>query len=430
MKVAVIGGGSTYTPELIGGFLERTGSLPINELWLMDILPDRLEVVGGFAQRMVSAWGNPFAVHLTTSRSEAIGGASYVIIQLRVGGMEARRQDEYLGRRNGLIGQETTGVGGMANALRTIPVVLEIADEIQERAPYALLVNFSNPAGLVTEALSRFAPKVRSVGVCNVAISAKRRLLEALEGHLGCDIEPQRADLDTLGLNHLTWHRGFRLDGEDVWAQVLARYLEYLALASTPEWQPHTIRSLGMIPNYYLKYFYHTERELAAQQQWPPSRAEEVMEIEKYLLALYAEPDRTQPPEELAERGGAHYSTVAGQLLDAYHNDLDETHVVNVPHRGAIPGWPHDWVLELPCKVSGRGIEPIAAEPLPAACSDLVTQVKEYEILTVKAAVQGDRRAARQALRAHPLGPQADRVEDVLQDILDTNRAHLLRFWA
>jgi 6-phospho-beta-glucosidase len=430
MKVAVIGGGSTYTPELIGGFLERTGSLPVTELWLMDILPGRLEVVGGFAQRMVRARGSPFAIHLTTSRREAIRGASYVITQLRVGRMEARRQDEYMGRRHGLIGQETTGVGGMANALRTIPIILEIAGEIRELAPRALLVNFSNPAGLVTEALSRFAPEVCSVGVCNVAIGTKRRILETLEGHLGYDIEPQRAELDTLGLNHLTWHRGFRLDGEDVWSQVLAWYLEELALDPTPEWQPDTIRSLGMIPNYYLKYYYYTERELAAQQEWPPSRAEEVMEIEKRLLALYAEPDRTQPPAELVERGGAHYSTVAGQLLGANYNDLGETHVVNVPHRGAVPGWPDDWVLELPCKVTGTGIEPIPAEPLPPSCSDLLTQVKEYEILTVEAAVHGSRKAARQALCAHPLGPQADRIQAVLEDMLETNKPYLPRFWA
>ncbi len=429
MKVAVIGGGSTYTPELVGGFLDRTATLPITELWLMDVLPERLEVVGGFAQRMVGARGNPFAVHLTTNRREAIQGANYVISQLRVGGMEARRQDEYLGRRHGLVGQETTGVGGMACALRTIPVILEIADDVRELAPQALLLNFANPAGLVTEALCRFAPEVASVGVCNVAITTERRLLELVERHLGFGIEPRRVELDTLGLNHLTWHRGFRLDGQDIWPQVLAFYLEELAQDPDPEWQPATIRSLGMIPNYYLKYYYHTERVLAAQREWPPSRAEEVMGIEGRLLALYAEPDRDEPPGELMQRGGAYYSEVAGQLVQAHFSDLAETHVVNVPHRGAIAGWPEDWVLELPCQVGRTGIEPIRAEPLPRACSDLLVRVKEYELLTAEAAVRGDREVACQALRAHPLGPEAGRVQEVLDDMLETNRPVLPRFW-
>ena len=184
-----------------------------------------------------------------------------------------------------------------------------------------------------------------------------------------------------------------------------------------------------MIPNYYLQYYYHTARKLAAQEQWPPSRAEEVMAVEKELLASYSKLDRSQPPEELAKRGGAYYSTVATQLLNAHHNDLQETHVVNVPHRGGVPGWPVDWVLEMPCCVSQAGIEPIPTEPLPPACSGLVAQVKAYELLTVEAAVHGDRRAAYQALLAHPLGPAADRVQAVLDDLRETHRAHLPRFW-
>ena len=420
MKVVVIGGGSSYTPELVNGFLERIRSFSLTELWLMDVAPERLEVVGGFAQRMVQARGAPFAVHLTTDQREAVRGARYVITQLRVGGMRARREDEYLGRRHGLIGQETTGVGGMAKALRTIPVVLDIAADVRELAPGALLVNFTNPSGLVTEALSRYAPDVPAVGLCNAPITTKIEILKALEKRQRIQIALERAELKTLGLNHLSWHRGFTLDGEDIWPQVLAAYLEELKADPDPEWDPCLVESLRMIPNYYLQYYYYTDRKLAAQQQWPPSRAEQVMEIEADLLRQYAEPDRMEPPDDLMKRGGAHYSTLATQLLNAHYNDLGETHVVNVRHGGAVPGWPEDWVLEMPCHVDAAGIHPLPAEPLPPVCFGLLAQVKMYEILTVEAAVHGDRDAAYQALLAHPLGPSADRIPDVLDDMLET----------
>lgn len=429
MKVAVIGGGSSYTPELINGFLERAGQFPLSELWLMDILPERLDIVGGFAQRMVAAKGRPFEVHLTTDRERALAGSSYVLTQLRVGWMRARREDEYLGQRHGLIGQETTGVGGMAKALRTIPVILDIAADAYRLAPGALLVNFTNPAGLVMEALARYAPEVTAVGVCNVPITAKMMILKQLSGMGPETIDPQQARLHTLGLNHLSWHRGFEIDGEDVWPEVLRRFTEKLAQEEAPEWDLATIQSLGMIPNYYLQYYYYTERKLAAQGAWPPSRAEEVMAIEEMLLAEYADPTRSQPPEGLMQRGGAHYSTVATQLLNAHYNDLDEVHIVNVPQGDAVPAWPAEWVLELPCRVGRHGIQPVATAPLPPVAAGLLAQVKAFEVLTAGAAVSGDRDLAYQALLAHPLGPAADRVQAVLDDMLETNRDYLPRFW-
>jgi 6-phospho-beta-glucosidase len=429
MKVTVIGGGSTYTPELINGLIARLSSFPLNELWLMDISPERLEIVGGFAQRMVMAKGSPFKVLLTTDRKEAIRGAAYVITQLRVGRMEARRADEYLGRRHGLVGQETTGVGGMANALRTIPVILEVASEIHKSAPGALLVNFTNPSGLITEALNRYAPDVAAAGLCNVPITAKMEFLEALEKKLGTHLDPQRAELNTLGLNHLSWHRGLTLDGEDVWPRVIESYLAQLKAGPEPEWDSRTIESLRMIPNYYLQYYYYTSHKLVEQDQWPPSRAEEVMEIESKLLRQYAEPDRKEPPEDLMKRGGAYYSTVATQLLNAHYNDLGETHVLNVRHNGAVPGWPVDWVLEMPCRVDSAGAHPLPAEPLPQVCFGLLAQVKAYELLTVEAAVRGNRDLAYQALLAHPLGPPADKIQEVLDDLLGTHRKYLPQFW-
>ncbi|MGD2039612.1 MAG: 6-phospho-beta-glucosidase [Anaerolineae bacterium] len=426
LKITVVGGGSTYTPELISGFLQRVDSLPVHELCLVDPSPDRLRIVGGFAQRMVAAQGNPFQIVLTPDPREGLRDANYVIVQLRVGGMAARREDEYLGYRHGLIGQETTGVGGMANALRTIPVVLQIAEDMQRLAPGALLVNFSNPAGLVVEALSRIAPHVDSVGLCNVPITVKMELLEIW----GEPCDPLTVHLDTLGLNHLSWHRGLTVAGQDVWPQILARVLDRLRSEPQPEWQPVLIETLGAIPNYYLHYYYHTAQKLAAQREWPPSRAEEVMAIETQLLDQYAGTERADPPPGLMERGGAYYSTAAAQLIEAHYHDLGQIHVLNVPHRGAVPGWPEDWVLEMPCRVSRAGIESLPVEPLPPACSGLVTQVKAYELLTVEAAVHGDRRAAYQALLAHPLGPAGGRIQAVLDDMLQTNRPLLPAFWA
>jgi 6-phospho-beta-glucosidase len=430
MKIAVIGGGSTYTPELVNGFLERMATLPITELWLMDIDQARLDVVGGFARRMVQAKGEPFKVLLTDDQKAAIQGASYVITQLRVGQMPARVADEYLGLRHGLIGQETTGVGGMAKALRTIPVVLKIAEDMRLlAAPGALLANFTNPAGLVTQALQMVAPQVPSVGVCNVAVTTKMGIIKGLKELVDLDVTPERTELKTLGLNHLSWHRGFTVDGEDIWPQVIEGTLKQLRSESDPEWDPRTIEVLGMLPNYYLQYFYYTDHKLKSQQSWPPSRGEEVIKIEQDLLREYADPALTAPPADLMLRGGAYYSTVATQLLNAHYNDLGETHIVNTTHAGAIQGWPENWVLEMPCKVDKSGIHPLAAEPLPQVCFGLLAQVKSYELLTVEAAVHGDRKAAYQALLAHPLGPKADQVQAVLDDMLETNRVYLPRFW-
>ena len=358
MKVTVIGGGSTYTPELVNGFLDRIDTLPVTELCLMDINAERLEIVGGFAQRMVTHKGAPFQVTLSTDQREAIRGASYVTTQLRVGMMEARKNDEYLGLRHGLIGQETTGIGGMAKALRTIPVLLSIANDIREVAPGAPLVNFTNPAGLVTEALFRYAPDVTAVGVCNVPIGAKMTILKKLEESTGKSISPESAQLDTLGLNHLTWHRGFTVEGEDMWPQIIEGYIAELKAEEDPEWPPRTIEILRMLPNYYLHYFYQTAKKLAAQENWPPSRAEDVIKIEEILLAQYADPELKVPPDELMERGGAYYSTVATQLLDAHYNNSGDRHIINVRNGGRVRGWPEDWVLEMPAIVDRDGIPP------------------------------------------------------------------------
>jgi len=429
MKVTVIGGGSTYTPELVNGFLARKSTFPLSELCLMDIDAARLEIVGGFAKRIVERHGAPFQVTLSTDQREAIRGASYIATHLRGGQMPARREDEYLGRRHGLIGQETTGIGGMAKALRTIPVLLKIVEDIRAVAPGAVLVNFTNPAGLNTQALSMFAPDIHALGVCNVAVTTKMSIIEGLEKVLGTKVDPAQCQLNTLGLNHLTWHRGFTVNGQEMWGPILQNYVAEIRKEESPEFPADLIENLGMIPNYYLQYFYNTHAKLAAQEKWPPSRAEEVMAIEKDLLREYSDPALSEPPADLMKRGGAYYSTVATQLLNAHYNDLGETHVVNTVNNGAVKSWPADWVLELPCRIDKNGATPLPAEPLPDVCFGLIAQVKSYEILTARAAVSGDRNLLYQALLAHPLGPEMGDIEAVMEDLLQTHRRYLPNFF-
>jgi 6-phospho-beta-glucosidase len=429
LKVAVIGGGSTYTPELLQGFLERQDEFPMDELWLMDVDEGRLSIVGGFIQRIASAHQARFKVVLTTDRRAALKDASYVITQIRVGQMTARRGDEYLGKRHGLIGQETTGVGGMANALRTIPVILDVAHDMQHLAPNALLVNFTNPAGLVTEALWRHAPSIKSFGVCNVAITTKMEMIEHLEKQFGSQIHPEDVQLECLGLNHLSWFFGLKVNGKEYWPQVMAALIDEMAAEQDPLFDVPTLQSLRMLPNYYLRYYYYTKKLCKAQEGWPPSRADEVIGIEADLLTQYQEQDRTQLPEDMMKRGGAYYSTVATQLLNAHYNDLGQTQVLNLRHHGAVPGWDADWVLEMPCSVSAQGVQTLPTPPLPPVCAGLVAQVKAFELLTVEAAVHGDRNAAYQALLAHPLGPPADQIQAVLEDMLETNRDYLPQFF-
>jgi 6-phospho-beta-glucosidase len=429
MKVTVIGGGSTYTPELIKGFIDNIASFPLTELWLMDIDTERLSIVGKFAQRIVLAQGAPFKVVLSTNQRESIQGSSYVITQLRVGKMQARREDEYLGKRHGLIGQETTGVGGMAKALRTIPVILDIAKDIQETTDNALLVNFTNPSGLITEALFRYAPDVQSVGLCNVAINMKMFLIEEWKKLSGEHITLNDVRLDTLGLNHLTWHRDFTIHGKSIWKQLMTVFKDRLGQDDDEyQWDWDTINALNMIPNYYLAYYYYTQKKLAQQKNWPPSRAEEVMEIEKSLLAEYAEEDRTEVPEDLMKRGGAYYSTLATKILNAHYSDTGEIHEVNIRQNGAVSDWPPDWVLEMPAKIERSGIKPLPTKPLPPVCFGVLAAVKSYELLTVEAAVHGDRNAAYKALLVHPLGPEADKIKYLLEDMLKTNQAYLPQF--
>lgn len=429
MKVCVIGGGSSYTPELVSGFIMRAQAMGLSHLCLMDIDEERLNIVGSFAGRMIKASGSGFKLSLETDRAKAIQGSSFVATQYRVGSMEARKNDEYLGKRHGLIGQETTGVGGMANALRTVPLALAIAEDVAKLAPNALIVNFANPSGLIAQALNDAFPALHSVGVCNVGITASMALIDLYGKITGERPEPEQVILETLGLNHLSWHRGFFVDGINRWDLLFPAILADPEAVSGLGFDKKTLETLGMLPNYYLKYYYYTKRMLAEQSAWPPSRAEEVMQIEKELLESYKNTALTVAPPEIMKRGGAYYSELATRIIADYVSPKGGVHVVNTANKGAVPSWPADWVLELPARVDRDGINALPSGALPPSQFALIAAVKSYEKLTIEAAVSGDRKAAYEALLAHPLGPDADEAEAVLNDMLNTNRNYLPAFF-
>jgi len=343
-KVAVIGGGSTYTPELVEGFDVHRDRLPIDEMVLLDPDPDRLEVVGGLAGRILSKRGWGGRLVLTRDRDRALDGADFVVVQLRVGGQRARLLDETLPLRFGCIGQETTGAGGFAKALRTVPVVLEIAEETARRAAaHAWIVDFTNPVGIVTQAL--FDEGHRAIGLCNVAIGLQRRIAALL------DMTPDRVALDHVGLNHLTWVRAVLVGGEDRLPEVLDRFAqEVSALVGVPL---ELLRLLRAVPSYYLRYYYLTDEVLEEQRaRGHRPRAEEVLEIERGLLDLYRDPSVDQKPKLLEERGGAFYSEAAAQLMASLHAGTGDTQIVDVRNDGALPELADDAVVEVPARIA------------------------------------------------------------------------------
>jgi 6-phospho-beta-glucosidase len=419
VKVAVVGAGSTYTPELVEGFARRTDLVPIDELALLDIDPDRLSVVGALAGRMLRRAGWNGELRLTADRVEAIDGADFVIVQLRVGGQRARYGDETIPREFGCIGQETTGAGGFAKALRTIPVVLELADETARRgAPGAWFVDFTNPTGMVTQALLDRGH--RAIGLCNVAIGFQRRFAE----HFA--VEPSRVQLEHVGLNHLSWERAVFVDGVDRLSEIIDEHIDLVA--DENEVPAELIRTLGAIPSSYLHYYYLAPRILE-EQRTARTRAEEVMELEERLLELYEDPALDTKPELLEHRGGAYYSEAAAQLISSLHAGTDDVQIVNVRNEGAIPNLDDDAVIETPARIDREGAHPISLRALDPHMRGLVEHVKAYERLAIRAAVSGDRTTALRALFTNPLVPSFDVASELLGALLEANRAHLPRFY-
>jgi 6-phospho-beta-glucosidase len=418
-KIAVVGGGSTYTPELIEGLGLRAQRLGITELVLHDIDPARLDVVGGLAERILRRQGFAGRLVCTTDRRRAIDGAAFVLVQLRVGGLAARLLDETVPARFGCLGQETTGAGGFAKALRTVPVVLDIADDMAAvGADGAWLLDFTNPAGLVAQALIDHGH--RAIGLCNIPIGFQRQLADRL------GVPPEQVELEHVGLNHLSWERGVHVDGVDRLPGLIETFADQLG--EDVDLPGDLIRLTGAIPSYYLRYFYLAERTLAEQAEHP-TRASEVMRIEAELLEMYRDPALDVKPKLLEQRGGAFYSEAAAMLLESLATDRGDTQVVNVRNDGAIPNLAADAVVEVPCRVDAGGAHPRQQRPLPPEMLGLVEQVKAYERLTVEAAVTGDRGAAVKALMAHPLVASYDVAGPLLDALLDAHREHLPQFF-
>jgi 6-phospho-beta-glucosidase len=416
VKLTVIGGGSTYTPELVDGLGGRQEVLPVAELALVDPDRQRLAVVAGLARRILARHRHPARVSTWDGLEGAVDGAAAVLVQLRVGGQAARRTDETIPLRCGCIGQETTGAGGLAKALRTVPVVRDIARRVAALAPDAWIVDFTNPVGIVTRAL--LDDGHRAVGLCNVAIGLQRYLA----GLLGA--APDRVTLDHAGLNHLSWERAVRLDGADVLPKLIAAHAE--AIAAHVALPVGLIRRHGTVPSYYLRYYYLHD-EVLAEQASGPTRADQVTAIEHELLAQYADPALDRKPALLEQRGGAYYSEAAVALIA----DLLGTggtggrHVVNVRNRGALPFLPDDAVIEVPARVHSGRIEP---EPVPAVDAlqrGLIGHVAAYEELALAAARDGGTEAVATALLAHPLVGQAAPAERLAGLLIDANRRFL-----
>ena len=424
VKVAVIGAGSTYTPELVEGFIKREGILPLAELRLMDIDPGKLGIVGGLAGRMLEAAGSRARLSLGTDLDDALRDADFIVCQIRVGGLEARALDERIPLRHGFIGQETTGLGGLANALRSIPVVAGIAQRTTELAPGAWFVNFANPSGLVAEALVNGLGLERVVGLCNVPINLRADI--AALAPPGAKVE-----FEYVGLNHFSWVTKVWFDGREVLAEALRSGASFGAMRNVPgsDFEPGLLAALGAIPNIYLQYYYHRERQLEHLRAAPMTRAEECMAIERGLLSSYADPSLKEKPAALEKRGGHLYSEAAVSLIEAIANDTGAVHVVNTRNAGAL-GFlgPRD-VAEIACRVGRAGPVPIPVNGFDNPhIEGMVRMMKAYERCAARAALEGDRGAALEAFLLHPLVGDYDRGAAALDELLAAEAAWLPRF--
>ncbi|MGZ4354916.1 MAG: family 4 glycosyl hydrolase [Gaiellaceae bacterium] len=418
MKLAVIGAGSTYTPEVVDGLVRLRDLLPVDDLALCDPAGERLAVVSGLARRMLDRAGHPVRVTTTASVDEAVEGADGVLIQIRVGGQAARMVDESLPLACGCLGQETTGFGGLAKALRTVPVVLGIADRVRALAPGAWIVDFTNPVGIVTKGLLDAGH--RAVGLCSAAVVFQKHFAKVLE------VEPERIELDHLGLNHLTWEVGVRLDGEDVLPALVGEHVDRVAPATGLP--PDLVRRLGVVPSYYLHYFYEHDAVVERQRE-TKSRAEEVAGIEAELLHLYADETLTEKPELLNRRGGAGYSEAAVELIASLLGSAGEgRHVINLRNGGTLPFLADDAVVEVPARVTPGGVEPVELPQLDAVARGLVAHVSAYEDLALDAALHGGKERVFRALLAHPLVGQAELAETLAGKLIEANRQYLA--WA
>ncbi|CUU49964.1 MULTISPECIES: 6-phospho-beta-glucosidase [Clostridium] len=432
IKIVTIGGGSSYTPELVEGFIKRYNELPVRELWLVDIESgkEKLNIVGKLAKRMVKKAGVPMEIHLTLNRREALKDADFVTTQLRVGLLDARIQDERIPLSHGVIGQETNGAGGMFKALRTIPVILDIDKDMSELCPNAWLVNFTNPAGMVTEALLRYGKNKKIIGLCNVPIGMEKAVADMLE------VEHSRITMDFMGLNHMVFGREIYLDGEKITDKVIDSLAEgklgsIVKNIQDLEWNPEFIKALRMMPCPYHRYYFQTadmlEEELKEFSKGE-TRAEVVKRLENDLFELYKDENLDIKPPQLEKRGGAYYSDAACRLINSIYNNKGDIQPVNTKNNGAIEGIENDSAVEISCIITKDGPKPIAMGKLPVSVNGLVQTIKSFERLVVEAAVEGDYNKALLALTINPLIPSEKIAKILLDELLEAHKDYLPQF--
>lgn len=432
VKVVTIGGGSSYTPELVEGFIKRHHEFPVSELWLVDIEEGRekLEVVGQLARRMVEKAEVPMTIHLSLDRREALVDADFVTTQMRIGQIDARIIDEQIPLKYDVIGQETNGPGGLFKALRTIPVILDIVKDIEELCPNAWLVNFTNPAGMVTEAVLRYTNFKKVVGLCNVPIHIRMQVAEML------GVEADRVAIDFAGLNHMVFGLHVYLDGEEITKDVIDRLTSKdnkmtMQNIAALDWEPEFIQALQAIPCPYHRYYYKTREMLEQEKQEAKengSRGVVVKKLEEELFELYKDPNLDIKPPQLEKRGGAYYSDAACSLISSIYNNKGDIQPVNTQNNGAIASLPSESAVEVNCIITKDGPKPIAVGDLPVAVRGLVQQIKSFERVTCEAAVTGDYRTALLAMTINPLVPSDVVAKEILDEMLEAHKDYLPQF--
>lgn len=430
IKIVTIGGGSSYTPELVEGFIKRHKELPVRELWLVDIEEGKykLEIVGNLAKRMVKKAGIDMEIHLTLDRRKALKDADFVTTQLRVGLLDARIKDERIPLSHGVIGQETNGAGGLFKALRTVPVVLDIIKDIEELCPNAWLVNFTNPTGVISEAVFKYTNFKRYIGLCNVPIGVKNGMADIL------GVEKNRIEMDFAGLNHMVYALNVRLDGKDITKEAIEKFVtSSLTMQNIKDIPLNAdfVRALGVIPCPYHKYYYKHKEMLEEELEGfkdGKTRGETVKALEDDLFELYKDENLAFKPPQLEKRGGAYYSDAACNLINSIYNDKGDIQVVNTLNNGSIRDFREDSAAEMSCVITKEGPKPLSIGYLPVAVSGLVAEIKAFEILAARAAVEGDYNAALQALCINPLIPSDDLAKTILDEMMEAHKAYLPQF--
>lgn len=416
IKLAIIGAGSSYTPELIEGLSTIRNELPVKEIVLMDIDEKRLNIMSSFCKRFVNYLNYGVKIEATTDRIKAIDNAAFIIVQIRVGGNKARVNDEKIPLKYGIIGQETTGPGGFMKSLRTIPVMIDIAEEICKYNPDAWVINYTNPSGMVTEAVTRYT-QAKFVGLCAGGMRPQWRTAEAL------GVNEESVRYDYVGLNHMNFAYNISVDGRLINDEEFAKVARKVESVDSG-----LIEKLHLIPSSYMQYYFHTSHKLEMLKSANFLRSEEVLMLEKQLFEAYEDPNQVTIPDILLKRGGGGYSKVALGVAESIYNNKDRWMVVNVPNNGAVRILPDDAVIETGCIINKAGIKPLIVNQIPETVWGLICSVKNYERLAIKAAVSGDKDIALFALLAHPLVRDYDIAKPMLDELLEANKDYLPRF--